>query len=71
YYINISRNLIVNLLKALIARDIYGVNGYFSVVNPEDPTVIKALDEIAAGTAAFPVTTYLDLDRKDTGEADY
>lgn len=69
YYINISRNLIVNLLKALIARDIYGVNGYFSVVNPEDPTVLKALDEIAAGTAAFPVTTYLDLDGNDRDEA--
>lgn len=69
YYINISRNLIVNLLKALIARDIYGVNGYFSVVNPEDPTVLKALDEIATGTAAFPVTTYLDLDGNGRDEA--
>lgn len=55
YYINISHDLIVNQLKALIIRDIKGQNGYFRVINRTDIGVKRALDEIAAGNTAFPI----------------
>lgn len=63
YYINISRDLIVNQLKALIARDIYGINGYFTVYNTTDPSVKRALQELSEGTASFPVKVSLNLDK--------
>lgn len=55
YYINLSRNLIVNQLKGLIARDVIGTSGYYEVTNTADKTVGRALKEIAEGHAAFPV----------------
>ena len=54
--INISRDLIVNSLKAMIARNVLGVSGYFEVVNETDPTVIKAVEEITTGNASFPIS---------------
>lgn len=62
FYINISRHLIVNQLKALIARDIFGVNGYFVVSNAQDPSVARALKSLGDGEAKAPVTVFLDLD---------
>lgn len=56
YYINISAPLIVNQIKALIARDIMGLDGYFEVVNDTDPVVCRALDALAAGKADFPLS---------------
>lgn len=56
YYINISRDLIVNQLKGLIARDVLGQWGYYKVTNELDTTVQRALDEMAAGHASVPVT---------------
>lgn len=44
YYINISTPLIVNHLKALIARDILGIQAYYQVINTADPTLAKALE---------------------------
>lgn len=44
YYINKSRSLILNLLKAQIARNILGYNGLIEMLNEEDVTVEKALD---------------------------
>jgi len=56
YYINISRDLLVNTLKALIARNIHGVEGYFEVDNLTDPTVKTALEALRDGRAKPPVT---------------
>jgi len=56
YYINLSANLIVSQLKGLIARDILGTWGYYKVVNADDNTVKRALQEIKAGRAHVPVT---------------
>ncbi|MCM1484202.1 MAG: S41 family peptidase [Muribaculaceae bacterium] len=56
YYINLSRDLIVSLLKGLIARDVLGSSGYYEIVNASDPTVLKAIKEIEAGNARTPVT---------------
>lgn len=49
YYINISANLIVNQLRALIARDVLGLNGYFEIMNQVDKTVQEALKQISEG----------------------
>lgn len=56
YYINISRDLIVNSLKAMIARNILGVQGYFEVFNETDPTVLTAVEAFSSGKTAFPIT---------------
>lgn len=50
YYINISAPLIVNQLKALIARDILGMDGYFEVVNATDPVINEAIRQIESGS---------------------
>lgn len=56
YYINLSRNLIVNQLKGLMARDILGSGAYYEVVNASDVTMQRALKEMQAGKARTPVT---------------
>ncbi len=55
YYINISRDLIVNSLKAMIARNVLGVQGYFEVYNETDPTVMTAVEAFSTGKTAFPI----------------
>ena len=56
YYINLSRDLLVNSLKAMIARNIHGVQGYYEVINETDPTVSAALEALNDGRTAFPIT---------------
>lgn len=56
YYINISAKLIVNQIKALIARDIIGMDAYFQVINATDPVVGEAVHQIESGGADFPLT---------------
>lgn len=51
YYINTSAPLIVNQIKALITRDILGMNGYFEVINDTDPAVARAVETIVRGQA--------------------
>ena len=46
YYINISRNLIVSYLKALIARDVINVEAFYRVTNARDAVVKRALEEL-------------------------
>lgn len=55
-YINNSAPLIVNQLKALIARDILGVGAYFEITNLEDVTVNSAIEQLRQGKADFPIT---------------
>jgi len=55
YYINISHDLIVNQLKALIARDAIGYNAFFSIANRIDTNVLMAIEEIDKGSADFPL----------------
>lgn len=56
YYINTSAPLIVNQIKALIARDIQGLSSYYEIVNLRDPVVLEALRQLEAGNAVAPVT---------------
>lgn len=55
YYINISSRLIVNQLKALIARDILGSQSYYHIYNLRDKCVQKAISELQNGSAKFPI----------------
>ncbi len=52
YYINRSRGLILNLLKAQIARNVLGYNGLIQMLNQEDVTVKKALEMLQEGKSA-------------------
>ncbi len=56
YYINQSRDVIVTNLKALIARDIFGNQAFYPIVNRQDNTVLAALKALNAHKAAFPIT---------------
>ncbi len=44
YYINQSRNLILNQLRAIIARDLIGDNAFFELMNTDDPVIREALE---------------------------
>ncbi len=56
YYINISRDLIVSQIKALIARDVLGTSGYYEVINRYDNAFKQANKQFESGTAKYPVT---------------
>lgn len=45
YYINLSRDLIVNQLKALIARDMLGYGALYEILNRRDPMVSRAITD--------------------------
>ncbi|MDE6697346.1 MAG: S41 family peptidase [Muribaculaceae bacterium] len=66
YYINRSRGIILNLLKAQIARNVLGYNGLIQILNQEDVTVKKALEMLKEGKSAVslvpPVDTGSDLE---------
>lgn len=64
YYINISRNLLVSQLKALIARDLFGIEGYYEVINPTDNTVNRALELLDSGSAGFPIVSNAPDDKE-------
>lgn len=57
YYIKQSSDLIVNNLKALVARDALGIPGFYMIINRTDPTVSKALETIADGCRILDVET--------------
>lgn len=56
YYINQSSKLIVNQLKALIARNVLGLPAYYQLAYRDDSTIARALQEIRRGNAAPPVS---------------
>ncbi|MDE6166078.1 MAG: PDZ domain-containing protein, partial [Muribaculaceae bacterium] len=47
YYVNISRPLLVNVLKALIARDVLGTAAFYEIDNTRDNVVARALTALA------------------------
>ncbi len=56
YYINLSRNLIVTQIKALIARDIFGSDAFYPIYNRNDKNIEAALKAFNNHKAAFPIT---------------
>lgn len=55
YYINKSHDLLVNQLKALIARDLLGYNAFYSIYNQRDSSVKTAIEQLTDGNARFPL----------------
>lgn len=55
YYINLSREILVNSLKAWIARDAIGAEAFYEVYNTSDQTIAKALEALAKGLARIPL----------------
>lgn len=49
YYINISSQLIIDQLRALIASDILGMSAYYEIVNRTDLTMQRALELLRQG----------------------
>ncbi len=47
--------MIVNQIKALIARDLLGMDSYFEIINDRDPVVLRAIESLNNGEAAAPV----------------
>ena len=56
YYINLSRDMLVTVIKALIARNAFGNQAYYPIVNRNDKTVQAALKALNKHKAAFPIT---------------
>ncbi len=56
YYINLSRLLLVTHIKAFIARDIFGNQGFYPIFNSTDKTIQEALKAMNRHKAAFPIT---------------
>lgn len=56
YYINMSKELIVNQIKALIARDIFGSEAFYPIYNKNDKMIQKAIKAMNENKAAFPIT---------------
>lgn len=55
YYINLSRDLIVNQLKALIARDIFGNEAFYPIYNKNDKAIQKAIKAFDTNKASYPI----------------
>ncbi len=55
YYINLSRPLLVNNLKALIARDALGIAAYYEISNRRDNVVERAVEALKSGEANWPL----------------
>ncbi len=56
YYINLSRDLIVTQIKAIIARDIYGSEAFYPIFNRNDNTLQAAIKAFNKHKAAYPIT---------------
>ena len=53
--LNISREIILNNLKALIARDVLGMGALYQVLNANDPTVAKGVEVLENGVESYLV----------------
>lgn len=56
YYIRKSRGLLINQLKAVIARDILGYNEFLQVLNLNDIAVKRAVIELLNGNSPVKIT---------------
>lgn len=55
YYINQSRNLLLNQIKAMIARDIIGYPAFIELLNEDDKAVNKALELLQEGKSPVDI----------------
>lgn len=55
YYINQSRELLLNQIKAMIARDVLGYSAFIELLNEDDTAVNKALDLLKDGQSPVEI----------------
>lgn len=63
YYINQSRDLLINQLKAVIARDLIGYEGFIKLLNKQDITVNKAIEALNAGNSPVLIPVGKESDK--------
>ncbi len=56
YYINISRDLLLSQIKAVIARDVLGYGEFIKSLNRNDKTVQAAVDALEKGKSPVVIT---------------
>lgn len=56
YYINLSRSLLARQLRALVIRDVLGIEEFYRYYNRTDNTVNAALKALNEGKGKFPIT---------------
>lgn len=56
YYINKSRDLLINTIKAFLARDLVGYDAFIEILNQKDNTVKRALKELNDGNSPIKIT---------------
>ncbi len=56
FYINRSRNLLLNQIKAVIARDLVSYDAFIQILNETDVTVKKALEALDSGMSPVNIT---------------
>lgn len=64
YYISQSRDLLARQLKAMIVRDLLGIEAQYMVFNKDDKTVAAALKALKNGDAEFPVKIEIQGNKK-------
>ena len=55
YYINTSRELMLSIIKSLIARDALGSHAYYEVYNEYDNNIKEAIKQIIMGSTKPPI----------------
>ena len=55
YYINQSHDQILNRIKALVARDVFGNEAFYPIFNRNDATIQAAMKALSKHKAAFPI----------------
>ncbi len=55
YYINKSRELLLNQIKAMIARDVLGYPAFIEMLNRNDSTVLKAHEALVSGKSPVDI----------------
>lgn len=55
YYINLSRDVMLTNIKALVARDIFGNEAFYPIFNRSDKTIQAALKALNKHKAVFPI----------------
>ncbi len=55
YYINKSRELLLNQIKAMIARDVLGYPAFIEMLNRNDSTVLKAHEALISGKSPVDI----------------
>lgn len=61
YYINQSKKLLLDQIKAMIARDVLGYPAFIEMLNQSDPAVRKAIEVLNAGESPIDIK----LDKKE------